>query len=89
MSQLTGLWKSRSGRSHWISNGNALPAAHGVVAAGKRSSTGDCHFQLYRIIRSVSQILLRPEVSLRSLDRRMSEQQLNLLQFPTSSPAQL
>jgi hypothetical protein len=37
----------------------------------------------------MSQILLRAEVSLRRLDRRMAGQQLNLLKLAARSPAQL
>jgi hypothetical protein len=35
------------------------------------------------------QILLRAKVSLGRLHRRMAQQQLDLLQFPASRPAQL
>jgi hypothetical protein len=49
----------------------------------------DCHLQLDPIIRRVDQILLGAEVPLRRLDRRVPEQQLDLLQLPARCPAQL
>jgi tetratricopeptide (TPR) repeat protein len=45
--------------------------------------------QLDRVIGRVGEILLRSEIALRRLDRRMAEQQLNLLQLTTCRPAEL
>ena len=41
----------------------------------------DCYPQLDRVVGRVNQILLRAEVSLGGLDRSMTQQQLDLLQF--------
>ena len=46
------------------------------------------HLQLDRIIRSVNDILLRPQIALRRLHRRVPEQHLDLLQFAAGSATQ-
>jgi hypothetical protein len=44
--------------------------------------------QLNPVVRRVRQVLLRPEVPLDRLYRRVAQQQLNLLQFANRGPAQ-
>ena len=47
------------------------------------------HPQLDRVIRRVDQVLLRAQIALRGLLRRMSQQQLDLLKFAAPGSAQL
>jgi hypothetical protein len=62
------------------------PRSH---SAAQVKGTSPGQIQLDRIIGCVCQILFGAEVTLCRLDLRMTEQQLNLLQFPAGSPAQL
>jgi hypothetical protein len=45
--------------------------------------------QLDTVIRRMNQILFRTEISLRRLDRSVPEEQLDLLELASCSPAQL
>ena len=52
-----------------------------------RSRTLNCHPQLDRIIGGINQILLRSQIPFGGLDRRVAEQQLNLLKLPAGGSA--
>jgi hypothetical protein len=48
-----------------------------------------CHSQLDPVVGRMNQILLCAQVPFRGLNRRVSQEQLNLLKFTAGGPAQL
>jgi hypothetical protein len=58
-------------------------------AARLKGATSDRHHQFDPIIRRIYEVLFRAKIALRSLHGCVAQEQLDLLQFATRSPAHL
>ena len=54
---------------------------------GSPGECSDCHSQLDRVVRRMNKVLLRPQVTLRRLHRRVTQKQLDLFKLAASGAA--